>query len=119
MVTNSHDDMHAGELETSILLATAPEYLRDGWQHDDHEARDRRDLLLDGIAPYTTSGVIGRPSLATADKGRLALAKLAENGTDTGRQGSRPGPASCSDFPYWVKAVVTIANQAAAAIATR
>ena len=29
METNGHDDMHAGELETSILLAELPEVVRD------------------------------------------------------------------------------------------
>jgi creatinine amidohydrolase len=28
--------MHAGELETSILLAAHPAYVRDGWQTADH-----------------------------------------------------------------------------------
>ena len=30
--SNNHDDIHAGELETSILLAAQPAYLRNGWQ---------------------------------------------------------------------------------------
>ncbi|WP_018177135.1 creatininase family protein [Jongsikchunia kroppenstedtii] len=79
MITNGHDDMHAGELETSILLATAPEYLRDGWQNDDHEVPDRRHLATLGMHAYTNSGVIGRPSAATADKGNSALDYLATN----------------------------------------
>ena len=32
--------------------------------------------LAPGLAAYTESGVIGRPSLASADKGRDALASL-------------------------------------------
>lgn len=80
MTTTPHEDMHAGELETSILLATFPGYLRDGWQHDDHVVDDRRDLLTLGMAGYTTNGVIGRPSLATAAKGNAALDSLATSG---------------------------------------
>ncbi|MBN0971283.1 creatininase family protein [Gordonia hongkongensis] len=79
MITNSHDDMHAGELETSILLATTPQYLRDGWQNDDHEVSDRRHLATLGMHAYSNSGVIGRPSAATADKGTAALDYLASN----------------------------------------
>lgn len=68
-----HDDMHGGELETSLLLHAAPELVRDGWQHADHEAPHRPDLLTLGTAGYTTSGIIGRPSLASAEKGAALL----------------------------------------------
>ena len=78
MTSDTHEDMHAGELETSILLAAFPEYLRDGWQHDDHTCGDRRLLNVLGMAGHTTSGVIGRPSLATEAKGQAALSRLAE-----------------------------------------
>ncbi len=37
-------------------------------------ANDRRLLLTLGMAGYTKSGVIGRPSLGTADKGHAFLA---------------------------------------------
>jgi creatinine amidohydrolase len=80
MTTTMHEDMHAGELETSILLAMFPEYLRDGWQDDDHTAGDRRDFLTLGMSGYTSNGVIGRPSLATAAKGHAALDTLTTNG---------------------------------------
>jgi creatinine amidohydrolase len=30
--------MHAGELEASVLLATYPTYVRDGWNTTDHSA---------------------------------------------------------------------------------
>ena len=70
--------MHAGELETSILLAAHPGYVRDGWQTADHSATDRRHLATVGVSAYTDSGVIGYPSRASAEKGRAAL--------NTGRQ---------------------------------
>ena len=78
LVTDNHDDMHAGELETSILLHACPEVVRDGYQQADHEAPDRRLLTTLGIGAYTTSGVIGRPSLATAEKGSALLAAFTE-----------------------------------------
>ncbi|TYB42937.1 creatininase family protein [Actinomadura chibensis] len=76
METGGDADMHAGELETSILLHAHPELVRDGYETADHLAGDRRSLLTLGMAPYTASGVIGRPSLASAGKGRDALGSL-------------------------------------------
>ncbi|TMQ90540.1 creatininase family protein [Actinomadura soli] len=74
--TSGDSDMHAGELETSILLHAHPELVRDGYETADHLADDRRHLLTSGMAAYTASGVIGRPSLARAGKGRDVLASL-------------------------------------------
>ena len=74
--TNSHDDMHAGELETSILLAAYPDYVRDGWSANDHSAPDRRYLPTLGISAYTDTGVIGQPSQGTKEKGLGALDHL-------------------------------------------
>jgi len=76
MTSTSHDDMHAGELETSILLAAYPDYLRPGWHTSDHTHSDRRYLTTLGMHAYTDTGVIGQPSLATADKGRALLDHL-------------------------------------------
>jgi creatinine amidohydrolase len=79
MATSNHEDMHAGELETSILLHTTPELVRDGYQAADWMADDRRHMLTAGMSEYTKNGVIGRPSLASAEKGKAALASLVEN----------------------------------------
>ena len=76
MTSTSHEDMHAGELEVSILLTAFPEAVRDGWDQDDHTADDRRHLGVLGMSAYTKSGVIGRPSLATSEKGRAAIDHL-------------------------------------------
>ena len=67
--TSNHDDMHAGEAETSILLHRFPEVVRDSYTSGDHLVEDRRYLLTTGIRPYAPEGVIGRPSLASARKG--------------------------------------------------
>ncbi|MFJ5990815.1 creatininase family protein [Lentzea sp. NPDC092896] len=77
--TSAYSDMHAGELETSILLHAHPDLIRPGYEGSDHLAEDRRHMLTLGLAPYTSSGVIGRPSLASARKGELLLAGLAES----------------------------------------
>ena len=68
MVTTGHDDMHGGELETSILLYAHPELVSDSHTTADHEASHHPHLLVTGMSAYTTGGVIGRPSLATAAK---------------------------------------------------
>lgn len=76
--TDNHDDMHAGEAETSILLAAAPDVVRHSSTDADHLADDRRHLLTIGVAGYAENGVIGRPSLATAEKGERLLGAFVE-----------------------------------------
>jgi creatinine amidohydrolase len=76
LTTPALSDMHAGELETSILLHTHPHLVRPGFAQADHLADDRRHMLSRGLQAYTESGVVGRPSLASAEKGRAVLASL-------------------------------------------
>jgi creatinine amidohydrolase len=71
--TNNHTDMHAGEAETSILLAKYPELVRPSYINADETADERRHLLTLGMRGYTKSGVVGRPSLASAEKGERLL----------------------------------------------
>jgi creatinine amidohydrolase len=74
---DGYADMHAGELETSILLHALPDVLRPGYETADHEVTERpTHLLSHGISAYSDSGVIGRPSAASAQKGKAALAIL-------------------------------------------
>jgi creatinine amidohydrolase len=77
--TSLQTDMHAGEIETSILLHTHPESVRPGYETADFLADDRRHLLTTGMSAYTDSGVIGRPSLGTAEKGKELLASLVDS----------------------------------------
>ncbi len=79
LVSTTHEDMHAGEIETSILLHAHPELVREGYESADWVADDRRHLLVKGMGGYTRSGVIGRPSLASAEKGKAVLASLVQN----------------------------------------
>jgi creatinine amidohydrolase len=53
MVTSNHEDMHAGELETSILLHVHPEVVQVGYEAADHLANDRTGLLTLGMEHYT------------------------------------------------------------------
>jgi creatinine amidohydrolase len=80
--TTAVSDMHAGELETSILLHAHPHLVRPGYETSDHTADDRRRLHTVGVAGYSTSGVIGRPSLASAGKGQAALSHLVASFAD-------------------------------------
>jgi creatinine amidohydrolase len=75
--TTASEDMHAGELEVSLLLHGYPELVDDGYRRADWGADSRPHLLVTGIRGYTDTGVVGRPSLASADKGRALLESLA------------------------------------------
>ncbi|MEU5103974.1 MULTISPECIES: creatininase family protein [unclassified Streptomyces] len=77
--TPAPSDMHAGEVETSILLHAHPELVRPGYESSDFLADDRRHLLTLGMPAYTESGVIGRPSLASAGKGKELLTALVDS----------------------------------------
>ncbi|MDG4784980.1 creatininase family protein [Micromonospora sp. WMMD1102] len=77
-----HQDMHAGELEVSILLHVCPQAVGADFVDGDHIADERPMLLVHGMAGYTKTGIIGRPSAGTADKGRALLASLAESFDD-------------------------------------
>ncbi|MCX7176058.1 MAG: creatininase family protein [Proteobacteria bacterium] len=71
------EDMHGGEVETSILLHAMPEVVRMD-KIEDCEATERPLLTLHGIRRYTQSGIIGFPSKATPKKGQLLLEKMTE-----------------------------------------
>jgi creatinine amidohydrolase len=77
LASSGHDDMHAGELEASVLLHVAPELLKPGVEESDHHASGRKLLLVHGMAAYTKTGVIGTPSSGNANKGRMVLDSLA------------------------------------------
>ncbi|BCY11060.1 creatininase family protein [Actinoplanes sp. L3-i22] len=76
--SNAHEDMHAGELEVSILLSCRPDAVDDGALAADHSANERPFLPVHGMGAYTKSGVIGRPSLANAIKGDALLRSLTD-----------------------------------------
>lgn len=71
-----HEDMHAGEIETSILLHAFPDAVRMDRARD-HEATERPLLPVIGVKGYSDEGTIGFPTRASADKGRLLIDALA------------------------------------------
>ncbi|MFI6157302.1 creatininase family protein [Kitasatospora sp. NPDC051170] len=76
------EDMHGGELEVSLLLHGAPYLVREGVEDDDHAAPERPHLLTLGMGGYTQNGIIGRPSLGTAEKGQALLDSLAKSAAE-------------------------------------
>ena len=70
ITSSSHDDMHAGELETSILLAAHPSYLRDGWHTSDHAAPDRRYLTTSVSTPTPPAASSATPPAPARTKAR-------------------------------------------------
>jgi creatinine amidohydrolase len=81
--TGGPEDMHAGELETSLLLATYPDVVRPGKGNESADSTaDDRPLLTLGMSAYTKSGVIGRPSLGTKAKGDAVLTSLVRSFAD-------------------------------------
>ncbi len=78
--SGSHsEDMHAGELEVSLLLHADPTLVRDGYLKADHLAMPRPYFLMTGMKGYTESGVIGLPSEGTAVKGKAILESLSRS----------------------------------------
>lgn len=77
--TPPHSDMHAGEVEASILLHDRPELVRPGYETSDRLADDRAHMFTLGLGAYTESGVVGRPSRASAEKGGELLAGLVDS----------------------------------------
>jgi len=66
--------MPDGEIDTSLLPPMAPDPVRDGPHNAGRPADDRRRLHT-GLQHRTRSGVIGRPSPGTAEKGRPRLTR--------------------------------------------
>jgi len=62
---------HAGEMDTAILLHLAPELVREDLATDAVPGEGNRRAVKDEPVPARGSpGVVGRPSLATAETGR-------------------------------------------------
>jgi creatinine amidohydrolase len=69
---SASDDVHAGEVETSLVLAIRPELVK-GRGADHVPQLGRQFLDWAPFANLAPGGVWGRPSLASAEKGQRAL----------------------------------------------
>ena len=69
-------DPHAGHVETSLMLALAPDAV-----HRDRAVAGpvpaMAELVRSGVQPLSASGVLGDPTTASADEGRRLFAELA------------------------------------------
>jgi creatinine amidohydrolase len=75
-VGSTGQDMHAGELEVSLLLHADPQLVGASRSERDHLAHPRPFLAIAGIEEYTQTGVIGLPSHGTNIKGKSILNSL-------------------------------------------
>jgi creatinine amidohydrolase len=76
------DDLHAGRIETSLLLALHPELVRHERAVAGPDSVSMADLVRHGVQAVSPSGVLGDPSGASADEGRRLLAALADQLAD-------------------------------------
>lgn len=72
IVESAHQDIHAGELATSLMLYLAPDTVKGkGVDWVPEEGKEYLDYVL--FRKLCSSGVWGRSSLASAEKGKRAL----------------------------------------------
>ena len=74
-------EIHAGESETSLMLAIRPDLVRPGAKDTPPVAEEplplrRQDLTTFGVGHFSAHGVIGRPSRADKGKGDALLAAM-------------------------------------------
>ncbi|MDH4247658.1 MAG: GNAT family N-acetyltransferase [Deltaproteobacteria bacterium] len=76
-------DIHAGEFETSVMLAIAPHRVSgervDHVPPEEHPEVRQGDLTHFGIARFSPQGVWGRPSRASAEQGQRIVAAIQSN----------------------------------------
>ena len=72
------EDVHAGEIETSIMLEIAPQDVFMERCPDDRIAPAQRMWPVLGMSQFSRDGVIGAPSRATAQTGRKLLDALVD-----------------------------------------
>jgi creatinine amidohydrolase len=88
LTSNAVLDVHAGDFETSVMLAIAPDLVRAERIHEtatrphagDEEIPLRQsDLNSFGVGHFSLGGAIGDASQATAEKGHAIVAAVREN----------------------------------------
>ena len=79
--TRDEHDMHAGEIETSLLLHVWPPAVRPDLIADTPGEKPRVTTFY-GVKHYTRQGVVGTPSKATEAKGKIVLETLIDEMAD-------------------------------------
>jgi creatinine amidohydrolase len=96
------DDWHANDAETSLMLAKAPEMVRpERMGSADDPDRTKGLVFSHPVNRTSLNGVTGRPSLATADKGRIWFEMMVEDLSALIRAGLDEQPPL--DFSYFTK----------------
>lgn len=72
IVETFDEDLHAGEMETSIMMHIAPEQVGED-RVDYVPSLDASAFDLGPMKQYAPDGIWGRPSFATAEKGKLLV----------------------------------------------
>ena len=76
------DNLHACEYETSLILHLHPELVRKDRIQDCVPSVPREYLNYDSIFRYSSNGVWGKPSLASAEKGEKIFKHMVNSGAD-------------------------------------
>ena len=71
--TGNGDDLHAGHAETSVMLHLHPDLVGDHTAIDSVHV-ELSDVVRDGVAAHSPSGVLGDPRAASADVGAAIIA---------------------------------------------
>ncbi len=74
----SAGDLHAGHIETSLLLALRPDLVRVDAAEPGTDGVTIGDLVRHGVRAVSPNGVLGDPTGATADEGRRLFSALAD-----------------------------------------
>jgi creatinine amidohydrolase len=77
-LSDTGDNLHAGEVETSMMLHLAPERVRMDKPEDFVPEWSRADLTHFGMRGISPTGVWGYPSRGTAEKGAKWFAEAVE-----------------------------------------
>ncbi len=92
-------DWHANDAETSLLLAIAPQMIREGRLAEaDDPDRTVGAVFAHPVNHTSLNGVTGTPSLASAEKGRRLFDWMVEDLSETVRRGMAEVPPL--DAPY-------------------
>ena len=70
--TGNGDDLHAGHAETSVMLHLHPDLVGDHTAIDSVHV-ELSDVVRDGVAAHSPSGVLGDPRAASADVGAAII----------------------------------------------
>jgi creatinine amidohydrolase len=87
------EDWHANAAETSLMLAVAPDLVREGLiQSADDPDRTQGLVFAHPVNRTSTNGVTGRPSLATREDGARLFGWMVEDLCDIVRRGIAETP---------------------------